>query len=52
LWTDTNYTKGWQWIQLVAINKRSKKSPFDIEGIDTDITTEEILEFVSIFTPH
>jgi antitoxin (DNA-binding transcriptional repressor) of toxin-antitoxin stability system len=30
--------------KLVPINKKSKRSPLDIEGIDTDITTEEILD--------
>jgi antitoxin (DNA-binding transcriptional repressor) of toxin-antitoxin stability system len=32
--------------KLVAINKKSKKSPLDIEGIDTDITTEEVLDVI------
>jgi antitoxin (DNA-binding transcriptional repressor) of toxin-antitoxin stability system len=32
--------------KLIAIKKRSKKSPLDIEGIDTDITTEEILDVI------
>ncbi|MDR3341546.1 MAG: cysteine desulfurase [Treponema sp.] len=30
--------------QLVPINKKVKKSPLDIEGIDTDITTQEIID--------
>jgi antitoxin (DNA-binding transcriptional repressor) of toxin-antitoxin stability system len=30
--------------RLVAINKKNKKSPLDIEGINTDITTAEILD--------
>jgi hypothetical protein len=32
--------------KLVAIDKKSKKSPLDIKGIDTDITTEEILDVI------
>ena len=32
--------------KLVPINKKAKKSPFDIEGIDTDITTQEIIEII------
>jgi antitoxin (DNA-binding transcriptional repressor) of toxin-antitoxin stability system len=32
--------------KLVPINKKTKKSPFDIEGIDTDITTQEIIEII------
>jgi hypothetical protein len=32
--------------KLISINKESKKSPLDIKGIDTDITTQEIIEVV------
>jgi antitoxin (DNA-binding transcriptional repressor) of toxin-antitoxin stability system len=32
--------------RLAAIDKKSKKSPLDIKGIDTDITTEEILDVI------
>jgi prevent-host-death family protein len=32
--------------KLVSINKQNKKSPLDIEGIDTDITTNEIIDIV------
>jgi hypothetical protein len=31
---------------LVAINKKNKKSPLDIEGIDTNVTTQEIMEVI------
>jgi prevent-host-death family protein len=30
--------------KLVPIKKQVKKSPLDIEGIDTDITTQEIID--------
>jgi antitoxin (DNA-binding transcriptional repressor) of toxin-antitoxin stability system len=30
--------------KLVSMNKKNKKSPLDIEGIDTDITTKEIID--------
>jgi antitoxin (DNA-binding transcriptional repressor) of toxin-antitoxin stability system len=32
--------------KLTPINKKQKKSPFDIEGIDTDITTKEIIDVI------
>jgi prevent-host-death family protein len=32
--------------RLISISKKSKKSPLDIEGIDTDVTTQEIIEIV------
>jgi prevent-host-death family protein len=32
--------------KLISINKTGKKSPLDIEGIDTDVTTQEIIEAV------
>jgi antitoxin (DNA-binding transcriptional repressor) of toxin-antitoxin stability system len=32
--------------RLVAITKKSKKSPLDIEGIDTDITTDEVIDVI------
>jgi hypothetical protein len=32
--------------KLISINKKSKKSPLDIKGIDTDVTTREIIEVV------
>ncbi|GHV06686.1 hypothetical protein FACS189485_15630 [Spirochaetia bacterium] len=32
--------------KLISVNKKEKKSPFDIEGINTDITTEEVVEIV------
>jgi hypothetical protein len=32
--------------KLISINEKSKKSPLDIEGIDTDVTTQEIIDAV------
>jgi antitoxin (DNA-binding transcriptional repressor) of toxin-antitoxin stability system len=32
--------------KLVSMTKKSKKSPLDIEGIDTDITTQEIIDVI------
>jgi antitoxin (DNA-binding transcriptional repressor) of toxin-antitoxin stability system len=32
--------------RLVAMDEKSKRSPLDIKGIDTDITTEEILDVI------
>jgi PHD/YefM family antitoxin component YafN of YafNO toxin-antitoxin module len=32
--------------KLISINKKEKKSPLDIEGIDTDISTKEIIEII------
>jgi antitoxin (DNA-binding transcriptional repressor) of toxin-antitoxin stability system len=32
--------------KLAPINKKQKKSPFDIEWIDTDITTQEIIDVI------
>jgi hypothetical protein len=32
--------------KLVPIAKKTRKSPFDIEGIDTDITTQEVLDII------
>jgi hypothetical protein len=32
--------------KLISINKKVKKSPLDIKGIDTDITTQEIIDIV------
>jgi hypothetical protein len=32
--------------KLISINKKVKKSPLDIKGIDTDITTQEILDVI------
>jgi antitoxin (DNA-binding transcriptional repressor) of toxin-antitoxin stability system len=32
--------------RLVAITKKGKKSPLDIEGIDTDITTNEVIDVI------
>jgi antitoxin (DNA-binding transcriptional repressor) of toxin-antitoxin stability system len=32
--------------KLVSINKKNKKSPLDIDGIDTDITTQEIIDVI------
>jgi hypothetical protein len=32
--------------KLISINKKSTKSPLDIKGIDTDVTTQEIIEIV------
>ncbi|GHV80311.1 hypothetical protein AGMMS49944_21020 [Spirochaetia bacterium] len=30
--------------KLISVNKKEKKSPFDIEGINTDITTKDLLK--------
>ncbi|MDR1147743.1 MAG: type II toxin-antitoxin system Phd/YefM family antitoxin [Spirochaetaceae bacterium] len=32
--------------RLAAIDKKNKKSPLDVEGIDTDITTGEIIDVI------
>jgi hypothetical protein len=32
--------------KLIAVNKKEKKSPLDIEGINTDISTKEIIEII------
>jgi prevent-host-death family protein len=32
--------------KLISINKKSKKSPLDIEGINTDVTTQEIIDVI------
>jgi hypothetical protein len=32
--------------KLISINKESKRSPLDIEGINTDVTTQEIKEAI------
>jgi hypothetical protein len=32
--------------QLISLNKKVKKSPLDIKGIDTDITTQEIIDVI------
>jgi hypothetical protein len=32
--------------QLRAVNKGETKSPLDIEGIDTDVTTKEMIEII------
>jgi hypothetical protein len=32
--------------KLISITKKVKKSPLDIKGIDTDITTQEILDVI------
>jgi hypothetical protein len=32
--------------KLTSVNKKEKKSPLDVKGIDTDITTEEIIEVI------
>jgi PHD/YefM family antitoxin component YafN of YafNO toxin-antitoxin module len=32
--------------KLVSVNKKEKKSPLDIEGINTDISTKEIVEII------
>jgi prevent-host-death family protein len=32
--------------KLISINKKSKNSPLDIDGIDTDVTTDEIIAVI------
>jgi antitoxin (DNA-binding transcriptional repressor) of toxin-antitoxin stability system len=32
--------------KLIPMDKKINKSPFDIEGIDTDITTQEIIDAI------
>jgi hypothetical protein len=32
--------------KLISVSKKEKKSPLDIEGIDTDMTTEDIVEII------
>ncbi len=32
--------------KIIPIKDKKKKSPFDVEGIDTDITTQEIVDII------
>jgi hypothetical protein len=32
--------------KLISVNTKEKKSPLDVKGIDTDITTKEIIDTI------